>query len=41
MLWGIVYRVMELMKESREIPKWARDEHMEMIVPQAELWRWK
>ena len=40
MLWRIVYRVMELMKESRERPTWARDENMEMIVPQADLWRW-
>ena len=32
---------MELMEESKEIPKLARDEHMEMIVPQAEMWRWK
>ena len=40
MFWRIVYRVMDLMKESREIPKWAWDEHMEMIDPQKELWRW-
>jgi hypothetical protein len=32
--------MIEITKESREIPKWARDEHMEMIVPQKELWRW-
>ena len=38
MFWRVINRVIELMKESREIPKWARDEHMEMIVPQAELW---
>ena len=41
MIWRIIDIVIELMKESREIPKWARDENMEMIVPQAELWRWK
>ena len=41
MFWRIITRMIEITKESREIPKWARDEHMEMIVPQAELWRWK
>ena len=41
MFWRILTRVIELMKESKEIPKWVRDENMEMIVPQAELWRWK
>ena len=41
MFWRIITRIIEITKEPGEIPKWARDENMEMIVPQAELWRWK
>ena len=40
MFWRIITRIIEITKESGEIHKWARDEKMEMIVPQAELWRW-
>ena len=41
MFWRIFTRITDIMKEPEEIPKWARDENMEMIVPQVELWRWK
>jgi hypothetical protein len=40
MLWRIIKRIIEITDEEKEILKWARDEHMEMIVPQKELWRW-
>ena len=32
------YQVNNITKEQLEIPEWARNEHVERIVPQKELW---